>query len=108
MTAYEGQPAKIFPMLVEDVLKKSLSVSECSVVGRKRANSDYYEAVAFVVKTNAACEEEKIKEELASLCTENLPTYMVPSQYCFIEQIPHTPIGKVDFRALEREAQKEV
>ena len=108
MTAYEGQPAKIFPMLVEDVLKKSPSVSECSVVGRKRANSDYYEAVAFVVKTNAACEEEKIKEELASLCTENLPTYMVPSQYCFIEQIPHTPIGKVDFRALEREAQKEV
>ena len=92
MTAYEGQPAKIFPMLVEDVLKKSPSVSECSVVGRKRTNSDYYEAVAFVVKTNAACEEDRIKAELTTLCTENLPTYMMPVQYCFIEQIPHTPI----------------
>lgn len=106
MTAYEGQPAKIFPMLVEDVLKKSPSVSECSVVGRKRTNSDYYEAVAFVVKTNAVCEEDKIKAELTTLCNENLPTYMVPSQYCFIGQIPHTPIGKVDFLALEKEAEK--
>lgn len=106
MTAHEGQPAKIFPMLVEDALRKSPSVNECSVVGRKCANSDYYEAVAFVVKTNAACEEDRIKAELTALCTENLPTYMVPSQYCFIEQIPHTPIGKVDFLALEKEAEK--
>lgn len=103
MTAHEGQPAKIFPMLVEDVLNKSPSVSECSVVGKKQVNSDYYEAVAFI-QIHEACEEEKIKEELAVLCAENLPTYMVPSQYCFVKKIPHTPIGKVDFRALERMA----
>ena len=60
--------------------------------------------MAFVVKTNAACEEDRIKAELTTFCNENLPTHMMPAQYCFIEQIPHTPICKVDFLALEQEA----
>lgn len=104
MTAHEGQPAKIFPMLVEGALKKSASVSECSVVGRKRKDSDYYEAVAFVVMKDSAQNNAHVIEELESLCTENVPTYMIPAEYLFIENLPHTPIGKVDFRALEKEA----
>ena len=106
MTAHEGQPAKIFPMLVEGALKKSASVDECSVVGRKRNGSDYYEAVAFVVKRDAAQNNAHVIEELESLCAENVPTYMIPAEYRFIEELPHTPIGKVDFRALEKEAQQ--
>ena len=106
MTAHEGQPAKIFPMLVEGALKKSASVSECSVVGRKRNGSDYYEAIAFVVKSDTAQNNAYVIEELESLCAENVPTYMIPAEYRFIEELPHTPIGKVDFRALEKEAQQ--
>lgn len=106
MTAYEGQPAKIFPILVESVLRKSSSVAECSVVGRKRENSDYYEAVAFIVKSNLSDDENQIKNELNAYCDENLPTYMIPAQYYFIDSIPLTPIGKVDFVELERLAKK--
>lgn len=107
MTAHEGQPAKIFPMLVEIALKKSASVSECSVVGRKRKGSDYYEAVAFVVKKDSAQGSAQIIDELNAICAENVPTYMIPAEYRFIDEFPHTPIGKVDFRALEQEAAKE-
>jgi len=31
---------------------------------------------------------------------------MQPAEYRFVIEFPHTPIGKVDFRALESEAQK--
>ena len=105
MTAHEGQPAKIFPMLVEGALKKSAFVNECSVVGRKRKGSDYYEAVAFIVKKDSAQSNAHIIEELKAICAENVPTYMLPTEYYFIDELPHTPIGKVDFRALEKEAQ---
>lgn len=104
ITAHEGQPAKIFPMLVEGALKKSASVSECSVVGRKRKDSDYYEAVAFVVMKDSAQNNAHVIEELESLCSEKVPTYMIPAEYLFMKDLPHTPIGKVDFRALEKEA----
>ncbi|MBE6752085.1 MAG: acyl--CoA ligase [Ruminococcaceae bacterium] len=106
MTAHEGQPAKIFPMLVEGALKKSQYVSECSVVGRKRKNSDYYEAVAFIVKNSDTTDTNVILEDISKQCDENVPTYMIPAEYCFVDELPHTPVGKVDFRALEKEAEK--
>lgn len=104
MTTYEGQPAKIFPILVEDVINHSLFVSECSVVGRKRKNSHYYEAVVFIVKKNMTLSDEQVRKEVAAICKENVPTYMIPAEYYFVDEIPHTPIGKVDFRKLEWEA----
>ncbi len=106
MTAHEGQPAKIFPMLVEDCLRKSNFISECSVVGRKKENSDYYEAVAFVVKKDCDVENKIILADISQKCIDNIPTYMIPTEYCFVNELPHTPIGKIDFRALEKEAEK--
>lgn len=107
MTAHEGQPAKIFPMLVEGALKKSQHVSECSVVGRKRKNSDYYEAVAFIVKNSDATDTNVILEDISKQCAENVPTYMIPAEYCFVDELPHTPVGKVDFRTLEKKAKEQ-
>lgn len=104
MTTYEGQPAKIFPMLVEGIINHSPFVSECSVVGRKRKNSDYYEAVAFIVKKTTTLSDEQLRKEVSAICKENIPTYMIPAEYYFVDEIPHTLIGKVDFRKLEREA----
>ena len=108
MTAHEGQPAKIFPMLVESTLKKSVHVSECTVVGRKRKNSDYYESVAYVVKKDSTQQNACVVEELNTICSINIPTYMIPAEYRFVKELPHTPVGKIDFRVLEREAQKEI
>ncbi|MBE5952397.1 MAG: acyl--CoA ligase [Lachnospiraceae bacterium] len=105
MTAHEGQPAKIFPMLVEETLRKSIYVSECSVVGRKRSNSDYYESVAFVVLNDTIESDTRIIEELKEICANDVPTYMVPEEYYIISELPHTPIGKIDFRELEKKAQ---
>lgn len=106
MTVYDGQPAKIFPMVVEDAIMKSGEATACSVVARKRDGSDYYEAVAFVVKKNAAAEDRSIMEHLNAKCTDSVPSYMMPAEYRFVDELPHTPIGKVDFRKLELEAQK--
>lgn len=104
VTSYKGQPAKIFPMLVEDIINHLPFVSECSVVGRKRKNSDYYEVVAFIVKRNMTHSEEQLRKEIIAICKENVPAYMIPVECYFVGEIPHTMIGKVDFRKLEREA----
>ena len=107
ITTHEGQPAKIFPMLVEDSIRKNDNVFDCVVVGRLKANSANYEAVAYVILKDHKFSQEDIKAELDMLCRENVPTYMWPVEYRFMGEFPHTPIGKVDFRALEREAQEE-
>lgn len=106
VTSYEGQPAKIFPMLVEKVLRQSPEIRECSVVGRKQKNSDFYEVVAFIVRDEKYENAVDIKN-LKDLCAESLPVYMIPVEFRFINALPHTPIGKIDFRALEREAERQ-
>ena len=101
LTSHEGQPAKIFPMLVEEKIKNSKYVFDCVVVARLKENSANYEAVAFIIKEQSATD---ITEELKEICVKEVPTYMQPVEYRFVNKFPHTPIGKVDFRALEKEA----
>lgn len=104
VTSYEGQPAKIFPMLVEKVLRQVPEIGECSVVGRKQKNSDFYEAVAFIVGN----EENSVNiKKLKDMCAESLPVYMVPVEFRLINALPRTPIGKIDFCTLEREAERQ-
>ena len=106
LTVVEGQPAKIFPMTVEKAIKKSDKVADCTVVGRFKKNSAYYESVAFVIKKQDM-QDSLVVKELEAICFSEIPSYMRPVEYRFIEQIPHTPIGKVDFRKLEELATNE-
>lgn len=105
LTTFDGQPAKIFPMLIEDIINHTKGVSESSVVGRKRENSDYYEAVAFIV-ADIGIVKETLINTLKKNCEEKLPSYMLPVNYYFIDCIPLTPIGKVDFIMLEKLAEE--
>ena len=57
--------------------------------GRKRL-------VAYVVAKTSVLTGREVREHLA----ENLPAYMVPSGFVFLESLPYTPSGKVDRRAL--------
>ena len=39
------------------------------------------------------------------LCRKELPDYMVPEAVRYRDDLPRTPRGKIDYRALETEAQ---
>ncbi len=105
LTDFENQPAKIFPMIVEDKIKENENVYSCCVVGRKRKDSACYEAVAYILKeAEAISTETEITNQLIFACEESLATYMRPVEYRYIDELPHTPIGKVDFRKLEEMA----
>ena len=47
------------------------------------------------------------KKDLAKLCAKELHGNAQPYAYRFIDKLPTTPAGKVDFRALERMAAEE-
>ena len=104
LTAVEGQPAKIFPNLVEDAIKSAEPVSDCTVVARFKQNSAYYEAVAYVILRDEAMDQAQCSDLLQKICKEKVPTYMCPVEYQYVSEFPHTPIGKVDFRKLEEMA----
>lgn len=94
---------KIFPKLLEEQFEKLPGVESVIVVG----NSIYPEKcklVAFVV-ANPGC--IVTETELKTFATGNFASYERPVEYRFISELPRTKLDKVDYRALEREAQKE-
>jgi long-chain acyl-CoA synthetase len=93
---------KVMPREVEEVIYMHPAVDEVAVVGLP----DEYrgETVAAFVKVKEGYEEnEKLKEEIISLCRRNLAPYKVPKIINFVKEIPKTPSGKIMRRAFRGE-----
>ena len=94
---------KIFPSMIENVLSTHPAVSGCSVVGC--ADKDHVQGrlpLAYIVlKKDCDKKKKQIVRELRAMCADELPEYVLPVGYKFIDKLPLTPVGKVDYLALE-------
>ncbi len=93
---------KIMPREVEEVIYMYPAVSEVAVVGLP----DEYrgETVAAFVKLKDGYKvSEKLKEDIISLCKNNLAPYKVPKILNFVDEIPKTPSGKIMRRVFRNE-----
>lgn len=96
---------RVYPMQIEATLNKHPLVHKCSVVGKPDDNKGFL-SVAFIVLQKATC-TEIVVSELKKLCEQELPETSWPYEYRIVDSLPTTGAGKVDYRALEREAVKE-
>ena len=92
---------KVFPSQIENIVAAYPDVCECCAIGRSdKSYSQGKLPVVYVVLKQAA-DEEKAKAALVRLCADNLPEYAQPIDFIFIEKMPLTDNGKIDFRILE-------
>ena len=80
---------------IETVLREHEGVRDAVVVARTDARGDAY-LTAYVVAHGSL----PTGGELRAFLKEKLPEYMLPSVYLDVDQLPLTPHGKVDRRAL--------
>ena len=98
---------KVFPSMIENVVSQHPAVHQCSVVGC--TDKDHVQGrlpfVYIVLDPEAAVSGKKrqIIKELRQMCAEELPEYVQPVGYKFIDSMPMTPVGKFDYRKLEEE-----
>ena len=97
---------KVFPKLLEDEYAKCACIKAIFIVGLGRKDESLVsDLIAFVVR-EADVPEDCARAELCEFAEEHFETYERPVQYVFLDQLPRTTIGKVDYRALEKEAEK--
>ena len=93
---------KVFPSLIEKTVDTNENVvSNCAVGITDNSHSQGKLPIVFVV-LKEGCDSETVKAELFELCQKELPEYVQPVDFIFIDKMPLTPIGKVDYRALEQ------
>lgn len=87
---------RIEPGEVQAAIAQQASVSEAIVLARQES-SDQKRLIAYVVP---AGEQRPTVTELRRALHVQLPDYMVPAAFVFLDTLPLTANGKIDYKAL--------
>ena len=102
----DGMGTKMFPDRIEKVIMKNPAVALCCVIGIPDKNRLHYPR-AYVILNDGYVKSQHTTEAILNQCAEHLPEYMIPDEILYRNEFPRTSRGKVDYRALEKEAEKE-
>ena len=100
---YDG--FKVFPSLIEKTVSSHASVASCCAVGMPDSEHAQGKLPVVFAVLNEGFDAKTVNDELCILCQNELPEYAQPVWFKFVDALPLTPIGKVDYRVLEREAE---
>jgi long-chain acyl-CoA synthetase len=98
---------KVFSVEVEDKLAALPMVAGSAVIGTpdtKRLGNDIVNLYVSLSQDYKQRDQEELKTELTSWIRENMAAYKVPKKIVFIDDIPLTPVGKIDKKKLRAEA----
>lgn len=96
----DGNVTKMFPDRIENAINKADSVNASCVVGIKDDDRIHYPK-AYIELKDSNISESVAREEILAICKKKLPDYQVPTEIEFMEELPRTPRGKVDYKALD-------
>lgn len=102
ITRHDG--FKVYPSAIEKVINAHKAVASCKVVGVDDTvhQQGQVPKAYIVLKPEYETKGQQVLKEIKSQCNYCLPEYYVEGcEYEAIEKLPLTPLGKVDFRALQ-------
>ena len=99
LTTGDGVAYKVFPQTVENVLNEIPEVLQSCVVGASKGDDQVLRA--FVVIEQTSDDKKQIERELRSVSENKLPAHARPTFYTFVDELPLTSAGKIDYRSLE-------
>ncbi len=93
---------RVEPAEIEAILQKHVNIAQAAVVCQDISGTSNLVAYLVVKKHTGftTSTQNILKFELRTLIRSQLPEYMIPSYWIFLEQLPFTPNGKLDKRNL--------
>ena len=96
----------VYPSQLENIIDGNENVLLSCVIGV----TDPYKmqkVKAFVVLKPGVAPTEAVRQDLMAYCRKRIAKYAMPYEIEFREELPKTLVGKVAYRVLEEEAEKE-
>ena len=100
----DGQVTKMFPDRIEKSVLEHPAVGLCCVIGVADEKRIHYPKAVIVLNSGYE-KSDATTAEILAVCKEKLPDYMVPEIIEYRDDLPRTSRGKVDYRALEQQAE---
>lgn len=89
----------VFPSQVENCVKQLPFVEEACAVGVKVDGKQF---VKVYVTLATPTDSQTVKDSVVKICQDNLIPYSVPQFVEVLSAMPRTPMGKIDFKSLEK------
>ncbi len=100
---------KVFSVEVEDKLSGLPMIASSAVIGTpdtRRLGNDIVNLYVTLKPEYQTRDEEEVRTELVGWIRENMAAYKVPKRIIFLDEIPLTPVGKIDKKKLRVAALK--
>lgn len=95
----------VYPVDIENLMDTIPNIKEsCAVRGEK----DGKPLVKLYVSLKSKCDEEALRNEIVAACEKNLSKFSIPREIEILDTLPHTPLEKVDFMALQKRAEGKI
>lgn len=98
---------KVFSVEVEDKLATLPMVAGSAVIGtpdENRLGNDIVNLYVALTPKYKSKDETELKAELTAWIRESMAAYKVPKKINFVDEIPLTPVGKIDKKKLRAKA----
>ena len=97
----DGNVTKMFPDRIEKAIQLCEDVELACVIGVRDEERINIPKAFIELKDKSLSDEQAVRNHILAYCNDNLPDYQVPEIIEFVDELPRTPRGKVDYRALE-------
>ncbi|MBQ6676761.1 MAG: acyl--CoA ligase [Clostridia bacterium] len=91
---------KVYPEAVESAVIRSSFVRDCAVVKKNKEGLGII-VKAFILLNETNESEENIWKDILNHCQQDLAERAIPQEYEFVDTLPYTSMGKIDYLALE-------
>ncbi len=87
---------------IENALSAHKAVKSVAAVGITQSGTETgVIPTAFIIKNDIKEDNTELAQKLNEYCKERIADRDVPLAYVFVDKLPYTPMGKVDFKKLE-------
>ncbi len=90
----------IYPNYLEEIYNKHPLIETSIVVGIQDDIKQQVAKAIIVLKKNIKLTEE-VKNNIIEYAKKNIVKYALPKEYEYVDNLPKTPIGKVDYKKFE-------
>lgn len=91
----------VYPSFIEETMREMPEIYDCCLIGVP--NGDKTDLKLYVVKHKRyfSMDETEFKAKIRVFAEEHLSKWSVPKEIEFIDELPRTKVGKVDFKVLD-------
>lgn len=90
----------VYPSFIEETYRSMAEIYDCCVIGKEDGGKTMLKLFVVKNKKYKNDDEAELIEKIKHFGVQNLSKWSVPREVVFIDELPRTKVGKVDFKVL--------